>query len=41
MTATLSTTATTPVLTVDRVSKAFGHGPPWRRRRVEVLRGAS
>ena len=40
--------ATTPapelsgaVLRVERVHKAFGSGPPWRRRRVEVLRGAS
>jgi len=33
--------ARSPVLTVDGVRKAFGHGPPWRRRRVEVLRGAS
>jgi ABC-type multidrug transport system ATPase subunit len=30
-----------PVLAVDGVTKAFGSGPPWRRRRVEVLRGAS
>src|SRR5680860_1457995 len=29
------------VLTVDAVTKAFGHGPPWHRLRVEVLRGAS
>jgi ABC-2 type transport system ATP-binding protein len=29
------------MLTVDAVTKAFGHGPPWHRRRVEVLRGAS
>jgi ABC-2 type transport system ATP-binding protein len=41
MTATLTTITTTPVLTVDGVTKAFGHGPPWHRRRVEVLRGAS
>jgi ABC-2 type transport system ATP-binding protein len=40
MTAMLTTT-TTPVLMVDGVTKAFGHGPPWHRRRVEVLRGAS
>jgi ABC-2 type transport system ATP-binding protein len=33
--------ATTPVLAVDGVVKAFRSGPPWRRRRVEVLRGAS
>ena len=29
------------VLTVDGVTKSFGSGPAWRRRRVEVLRGAS
>jgi ABC-type multidrug transport system ATPase subunit len=29
------------VLRVDDVHKAFAAGPPWRRRRVEVLRGAS
>jgi ABC-type glutathione transport system ATPase component len=39
MTATLA--ITTPVLVVDGVTKAFASGPPWRRRRVEVLRGAS
>jgi ABC-2 type transport system ATP-binding protein len=39
MTATLATTP--PVLVVGGVSKAFASGPPWRRRRVEVLRGAS
>jgi ABC-type multidrug transport system ATPase subunit len=39
MTATLATT--TPVLVVGGVTKAFASGPPWRRRRVEVLRGAS
>src|SRR5215218_9009436 len=30
-----------PVLAVDGVVKSFGSGPPWRRRRHEVLRGAS
>jgi ABC-2 type transport system ATP-binding protein len=30
-----------PVLRVDGVLKAFRAGPPWHRRRVEVLRGAS
>ena len=30
-----------PVLAVDGVMKAFRSGPLWRRRRVEVLRGAS
>ena len=39
MTSTLSTTS--PVLAVDGVTKAFSSGPPWHRRRVEVLRGAS
>ena len=29
------------MLTVDGVTKSFSSGPPWRRRRVEVLRGAS
>jgi ABC-2 type transport system ATP-binding protein len=29
------------VLTVDGVTKSFSSGPPWHRRRVEVLRGAS
>ena len=33
--------ATAPVLAVDRVTKAFGSGPPWRRRRAAVLCGAS
>ena len=31
----------TPVLAVDGVTKSFRSGPPWHRRRVEVLRGAS
>ena len=39
MTATLVGTA--PVLTVDGVRKSFTKGPPWHRRRVDVLRGAS
>jgi ABC-type multidrug transport system ATPase subunit len=39
MTSTLSTTS--PVLAVDGVTKAFHSGPPWHRRRVDVLRGAS
>jgi ABC-2 type transport system ATP-binding protein len=30
-----------PVLVVDGITKVFHAGPPWRRRRVEVLRGAS
>lgn len=34
-------TATAPVLAVAGITKAFGAGPPWHRRRVEVLRGAS
>ena len=29
------------MLRVEGVEKAFGAGPPWRRRRVAVLRGAS
>ena len=32
---------TPPVLAVHDVTKSFRSGPPWRRRRVEVLRGAS
>jgi ABC-2 type transport system ATP-binding protein len=37
-----STVVTTQsVLTVDGVTKSFSSGPPWHRRRVEVLRGAS
>ncbi len=39
MSATLPTTAA--VLAVHGVAKAFRSGPPWHRRRVEVLRGAS
>lgn len=30
-----------PVLAVDGITKAFRTGPPWHRRRVEVLRGAA
>src|SRR4051812_43809162 len=30
-----------PVLAVEGITKAFHAGPPWHRRRVEVLRGAS
>jgi ABC-2 type transport system ATP-binding protein len=36
-----TTAAIAPVLAVDRVTKTFRSGPPWRRRRVDVLRGAS
>jgi ABC-type multidrug transport system ATPase subunit len=39
MTAALATTA--PVLAVEGVTKAFRSGPPWHRRRVDVLRGAT
>src|SRR4051812_41898361 len=38
---TMTATTVAPVLTVEGVSKAFTTGPPWRRRRVEVLRDAS
>jgi ABC-2 type transport system ATP-binding protein len=38
---TAASVATAPVLAVDGVTKAFRSGPPWNRRRVEVLRGAS
>jgi ABC-type multidrug transport system ATPase subunit len=31
---------TQAVLTVDGVTKSFASGPPWHRRRAEVLRGA-
>jgi ABC-type multidrug transport system ATPase subunit len=30
-----------PVLAVEGIAKAFRSGPPWHRRRVEVLRGAA
>lgn len=30
-----------PVLTVEGIAKAFRSGPPRRRRRIEVLRGAA
>ena len=33
--------ATESVLLVRAVTKSFQHGPPWHRRTVEVLRGAS
>jgi ABC-type multidrug transport system ATPase subunit len=39
MTPTVVTTQS--VLMVDGIDKAFSSGPPWHRRRVEVLRGAS
>jgi ABC-2 type transport system ATP-binding protein len=39
MTSTLITTA--PVLAVDGITKSFAAGPPWHRRRIEVLGGAS
>lgn len=41
MTTTAPTATSRPVLTVDGIVKAFSTGPPWRRRRTEVLRGAS
>ena len=34
-------TSVSPVLAVEGVTKAFRSGPPWHRRRVDVLRGAS
>jgi ABC-2 type transport system ATP-binding protein len=40
-TSAATATAVPPVLSVSGVEKAFGTGPPWRRRRIEVLRGAS
>ena len=30
-----------PVLRVSEVTKSFHHGPPWHRRAIDVLRGAS
>ena len=39
MTTTVVTAA--PVLAVDGVSRAFASGPPWHRRRVQVLRDAA
>ena len=41
MTTAATSPATAPVLAVDGISKAFRTGPPWHRRRVDVLRGAS
>jgi ABC-type multidrug transport system ATPase subunit len=41
MSMTSAAVATAPVLAVGEVTKAFHTGPPWHRRRVEVLRGAS
>jgi ABC-2 type transport system ATP-binding protein len=38
---TAAPVATRPVLAVAGVAKAFRSGPPWHRRRVEVLRGAT
>lgn len=36
-----SAAASRPVLAVDGVEKSFRSGPPWRRRRIAVLRGAT
>ena len=36
-----TTVASASVLRVDGVAKSFHRGPPWHRRTVEVLRGAS
>lgn len=41
MTSTTAAPVAAPVLAVDGITKAFSSGPPWHRRRVEVLRGAS
>jgi ABC-type multidrug transport system ATPase subunit len=38
---TAAPVATRPVLAVGGVARAFRSGPPWHRRRVEVLRGAA
>lgn len=38
---TTVTPVATPVLAVEGITKSFSAGPPWHRRRVEVLRGAS
>ena len=38
---TAAPVATRPVLMVADVTKAFRSGPPWHRRRLEVLRGAA
>ena len=40
-TSTIGAVATTPVLAVRDVTKSFSSGPPWHRRRIDVLRGAS
>jgi ABC-2 type transport system ATP-binding protein len=36
-----STATTAPVLAVEGITKAFRSGPPWHRRRVHILRGAT
>ena len=41
MTTMITTPVVAPVLAVEDITKAFRSGPPWHRRRVEVLRGAS
>ena len=41
MTTVASVAVAEPVLAVDGITKAFRSGPPWHRRRVEVLRGAA
>src|SRR5512132_1433500 len=41
MTTAAISLSTAPVLAVDGISKAFSSGPPWHRRRIPVLRGAS
>ena len=41
MTGIVSPSVAVPVLSIEGVTKAFRSGPPWHRRRVEVLRGAS
>src|SRR3954466_12240643 len=38
---TLTPVATAPVLSVVGVRKSFAGGPPWHRRKIAVLRGAS
>ena len=41
MTVAVADTAVTPALAIRDLRKSFHSGPPWHRREVEVLRGAS
>jgi ABC-2 type transport system ATP-binding protein len=39
--ATLPAEVAAPVLAVDDIAKSFSSGPPWHRRRMDVLRGVA